>query len=393
MADQKITELTENTTPLGTDLLALVDDPAGTPATQKIKLDTLANLFTNNSMARQAIINGNFDVWQRGVSLTPGETATLFIADRWKIQQGADGGTLPTVVHSRQLLTSGALYGSFYCYRVAPNGAGTSFGAGSYGWIEQRIENGVRNLCGDGKKVTVSFWAKSDIANKKIGIWALQNYGTGGSPSAAETLNGANWTLTSTWTKYTYTFTTNTLASKTFGTAFDDYLRIGIAYQWNTTYDERVGASTSEDYVGSGTIDIAQVQLCAGDVALPFMPKSFAQELQDCMRYYEKSYEYAVVPGTATYYGASMVRALNASSGQKYFTTKYKVNKRIAATPSYWDTAGNASKVTTRDIDAAETSNVTPTGLDVVSQTGFAAYIVASTVCGIEFQWAVSAEL
>lgn len=38
MADAKITALTENTTPATTDLLAIVDDPAGTPATQKITL-------------------------------------------------------------------------------------------------------------------------------------------------------------------------------------------------------------------------------------------------------------------------------------------------------------------------------------------------------------------
>ena len=42
MADQKITALTENTTPVSTDLVAVVDDPAGTPATQKM---TLANLL------------------------------------------------------------------------------------------------------------------------------------------------------------------------------------------------------------------------------------------------------------------------------------------------------------------------------------------------------------
>ena len=41
MADTKITALTENTTPLGTDIIPMVDDPGGTPATQKI---TLVNL-------------------------------------------------------------------------------------------------------------------------------------------------------------------------------------------------------------------------------------------------------------------------------------------------------------------------------------------------------------
>ena len=41
MADQKITALTELTTPAGVDLLAIVDDPAGTPITKKITLDSL----------------------------------------------------------------------------------------------------------------------------------------------------------------------------------------------------------------------------------------------------------------------------------------------------------------------------------------------------------------
>lgn len=43
MADVKITALTENTSPVTTDIMVIVDDPAGTPVTQKI---TLANLKT-----------------------------------------------------------------------------------------------------------------------------------------------------------------------------------------------------------------------------------------------------------------------------------------------------------------------------------------------------------
>ena len=43
MADAKWTALTENTSPLGTDIMAMVDDPGGTPASQKI---TITNLMT-----------------------------------------------------------------------------------------------------------------------------------------------------------------------------------------------------------------------------------------------------------------------------------------------------------------------------------------------------------
>jgi hypothetical protein len=39
--DAKVTALTENTTPVNTDMVPIIDDPAGTPSTQKIKLETL----------------------------------------------------------------------------------------------------------------------------------------------------------------------------------------------------------------------------------------------------------------------------------------------------------------------------------------------------------------
>ena len=43
MANKKITELTEETSPAGADLLALVDDVSGTPTTKKV---TVTNLMT-----------------------------------------------------------------------------------------------------------------------------------------------------------------------------------------------------------------------------------------------------------------------------------------------------------------------------------------------------------
>lgn len=44
MADAKITALIENTTPITGDLFAIVDDPAGAPATQKIDINNLGIL-------------------------------------------------------------------------------------------------------------------------------------------------------------------------------------------------------------------------------------------------------------------------------------------------------------------------------------------------------------
>jgi hypothetical protein len=239
----------------------------------------------NSSMSRQAIMNGNFDVWQRGTSLAISSSGT-YLADRWATGYTTDGGTLPTDTVSRQSLTPGDIANAFYFHRLTVDGAGTSFGSNALYATYQRIEYGTRNLCGLNKTVTVSFWAKSDIADKKIGVYLIQNYGTGGTPTTAESINGTNWTLTSTWTKYTHTFTTNTLVGKTFGTANDDYIQLQLMHMWGDTVDAFVGDTVAEDFGGAGDIDIAQVQLCAGEVALPFQPKSYAQELADCQRYY-----------------------------------------------------------------------------------------------------------
>lgn len=259
-------------------------------------------------LTRQAIINGNFDIWQRGTSLASLTDVTItYLADHWYTYGDKNGGTPPTIAQSRQSVTPGELDGSFYHFRISPNGAGSSYGNSMLYYLSQKIEHGVRYLCGDGKTITISFKARSSIANKKIGVYINQHYGTGGSPSSAEVINGTNWTLTSDWQDYEYTFTTNTLSGKTFGTNNDDFIAPVILFAWGSTYQERVGAESAETWGGSGNIDIAQVQLCAGDIALPFEPNTFNEELIACQRYYQKSYDYGTVPGTNTTSGITSV--------------------------------------------------------------------------------------
>ena len=239
----------------------------------------------NSSMARQAVINGNFDIYQRGVAATLSDLVTSYVADRWVDFISRDGGTLPTLVRTLNQQTAGDIPNSFVFTRLSPNGAGSSFGNAALHYYWNKIEGATRFLCGNGKKVTLSFWARSSIANKKIGVHIAQNYGTGGSPSSPEGINGNKWTLTSNWTKYTHTFTTNTLAGKTFGTALDDFIQLTFQFMWGSTFAGQVNDTVAESYVGSGNIDIAQVQLCAGSEALPFEPKTYGQELADCRRY------------------------------------------------------------------------------------------------------------
>lgn len=335
----RTSQLTENTTLNALDLLYGVDvsdlthSPDGT--SKKIKLSTLISFLETNidsldigsfdataivteaegirdndndttlptsgavvdaidkgilyGMNRQAIINGNFEVWQRALSVTyTTDIANTYLADRWSLYIGKDGGTLPTVVESRQPMTAGELDGSFFYHRLNTNGAGSSLGLISQCNLQQPIEHGTKKLCGLNKKVTVSFYARSSILGKKLGVCLQQRYGTGGSPSATETINGAFWTLTSDWTKYSFTFTTNTLTGKTFGTEDDDVLSLMFYMMWGSSVASRVGDTVAESFVGSGNVDITQVQVTAGEDVLPFCVKSFREELRDCQRYYIK---------------------------------------------------------------------------------------------------------
>lgn len=363
----------------------------------KIVTPLAAAPYGNSSMSRQAIINGNFDVWQRGTTYT-GIATGSFLTDRFSLSHSADSGTFPTHINRRTAITSGSIPNAYYSYELNVNGAGTSLGAGSYYWIRQKIENGVRYLCGDGKKVTLSFWAKSDIANKRLGVHIRQDYGTSGSPSTAEVINGTNWTLTSTWTKYTHTFTTNTLTAKTFGTDNNDAIDLQFMYVWAATYKDRAGATTDESFVGAGSIFIAQVQLCAGDVALPFQPKSFEEELRACQRYFEKSFQYATAVSNTANSQSTSAKLTAYNTTNLDGLVQFKVVKRATPTITlYTNTNGTASTWEHYDNAASWITNRTTTA-NTIRETSFNVNMATTSVtAGLAYSargdWTADAEL
>lgn len=244
--------------------------------------------------SRQAIINGNFDVWQRSTSDTAGGYNT---ADRWYITRG--GGTTATT--SRQAFTLGQSTVPnnpkyFLRYDRTVSGATST--------IEQRIE-GVATF--SGTTATLSFWAKADSATT-LDVYMEQFFGTGGSPSSTVTTATQSASLTTSWQQFKYTFTLASISGKTLGTAGDDFLAPHFSLD--------VGQ-------GNHAIDIAQVQLCAGSEALPFEPKSIGQEKDDCFRYYWET------TGTWTIMG----RARSATDAR--VTIQYPTEMRTNPTMTY----------------------------------------------------------
>jgi hypothetical protein len=220
---------------------------------------------------RNAIINGNFDHWQRGTSFTGSE----YGADRWV---NARSGTTHTA--SRQAFTLGQTdvpgEPTYFCRTVVSSVAG----AGNFCSLIQRIED-VRSFAG--QQVTISFWAKAD-ATKNIAVDLAQAFGSGGSPSAAVVAIGVTKvSIGTTFQKVTITTTLPSISGKTLGSNNDHSLILSIFFDAGSTYNARTDSLGQQ----SGTFEIAQVQVEPGPVATPFERRPIGTELALCQRYYD----------------------------------------------------------------------------------------------------------
>ena len=223
---------------------------------------------------RNAIINGSFDIWQRGTSFVNPASST-YTSDRWITYRTGSSAT-----HSRQAFTLGqtSVPGEpTYFFRAAVT---TSAGAGNFVHIQQKIES-VRTFAG--QQITVSFWAKADAA-KPISVELEQSFGTGGSPSAAiQSLSVTKVTLGTSWQKVTVTATVPSISGKTLGSDNNDVLGINIWFDAGSNFNARTDTLGQQ----SGTFDIAQVQLEPGPIATPFERRPIGTEFALCQRYYQ----------------------------------------------------------------------------------------------------------
>jgi hypothetical protein len=251
------------------------------------------------NIGSQALINGNFDIWQRYDPMTGFNNPAngTYTADRWKVFSSITGTPPGYIIHIR-----GTSYdfsfangrSSVYNYRIETPDAGSNFGANDFYAITQHIENGVRLLCGGGRKFTVSLDVhSSSSSDKKIGVYAIQNYGTGGpNISSPDILFGTTFDVPSKDERRSFTFNTYdyTDGTRGFGLNQDDTLQIVIVYMWGTgNTASYVGApGTTQDFSGLSWTVLSSVQVNAGAQALPFYPKSVGEEQAACMRYYQK---------------------------------------------------------------------------------------------------------
>lgn len=242
-------------------------------AFQVVPFEGLRDMVLLKSGRKNAIINGNFDIWQRATSQTSSGYGS---DDRW-----SNDNTGTTKTHSQQAFTLGQTdvpgNPEFYSRTVVSSVAGAS----NFCRKRQAIE-GVNTLSGE--TVTFAFWAKADAA-KDIALECVQNFGTGGSPSAEVTGIGVTTlSLSTAWQRFEVTVAIPSISSKTLGTNGDDYLAVVLWFDAGSSFDARTNTLGQQ----SGTFDIARVQLELGDVATDFERRTIGEELALCQRYYQE---------------------------------------------------------------------------------------------------------
>ena len=224
------------------------------------------------------IINGNFDIWQRGNSQT---TSGYASADRWNFY---NAGTSSRTVE--QTITTDADRPYFNTSKILCTTLTTLDSTTSGRGIRhiQPIED-VTKLAG--KTVTYSFWARS-TNNMDIEVTNQQVFGTGGAPSSTIVVNARRFSLTPQWTKFTETVSIPSTIGKTLGT--NGVNTSCTNFKFHLMADSVTAAS--EGLTGTLTptagtlVFFAQVQLEEGSVATPFENRPYGLELSLCQRYY-----------------------------------------------------------------------------------------------------------
>ena len=392
---------------------------------------------------RNVLINGEFNLWQRGTVAEAGFVGyggiqNFHHADRWKLygqsSRSGKGSTLPDVQASRVNFDLGDPIGTvnkskYYLNLYVGNtsdldNSGTlvddseplsgfcgGTGAGNFIGIFQDIED-VRTL--SGKSAILSYWAKSDITNQRIGAKLKQCFAGGTADLDVQGYTGAGHTLDNTWRQYKTEFNVPSVANQTIGTSGDDALQLGIYVHFCTGHG--VGAASpalgltfefGNAAGASGNVSIAQVQLEQGTNATEFDKRSKAEEITDCQRFYEKSYDFSVNPGTvnsgqdlhdnAKGFVLTQGNPTSATPSLIFLGTQFSTRKRKVPTCTLYDpfpyTGGLGPENTLRAGNATRNAHSVATGESRISFVRMDQGDVGGSEIRLAYHYTADAEL
>ena len=348
---------------------------------------TQAQIWSTRLRSYNAIGNPNFEVDQRTISSPIGNPAHgSGLADRWQaynnnllnpyFQRSVILPFASVTVPGTQFTISSA-YMRIMCQTIKASLAATDVVG-----IAQIIEGStMRELMNDVH--SISLLVRSSVANLTFGL-SLRDSNSTHSLTKICTLGAANTTTLITlpnlpvWTP-SGSFS---VTSGAIGYILSIILAAGSTYMSpaNDTWQNGnfMGATGQSNFLANpvnSTVDIFFVQHEPGPVCSTLMDKPFSQNLDECLRYYCKSYNYGIKQGTASN-APGAVQGMTVPSQHPYFYAPFP--KRMAKLPTVngWSPlTGTVNAVTnwTASVDWGVS------GPSSVGESGFSGFTLAST--------------
>lgn len=231
------------------------------------------------------LINGGFDIWQRGVATTGVHNA--YFADRWKWIR--DAGDTVTLSQSGTAPGYDAGTNALLIQAVA--------GGSTYSYFGQPIED-VQILSNTKIRVSAWLYPTGGMIGATMYFYAEQQFGSGGSSAvAADTVA---FVTVAGWQKISLTLDIPSVIGKTVGV--NDNLFVVLQTPANTT----------------GNLYVGKFKVQKGTRETPFIYRS--NELDLCHRYYQQG---------AIFDNISLGNVTSVSQGHRHFFSTY-----MRATPT-----------------------------------------------------------
>lgn len=280
-------------------------------------------MVADHDVRRNAVINGSFEIWQRGVSFNPasatGTSKLNYGADRWQfLQATSQAGAF---VRNLSIPTPNNDPPGFNYTLGVFRGSGSTYTTPFT--IQQSFE--TFNIAGfRGKYATLSFWARKDTGYSAAGSVLVSDIVTGTanddtvssftSPTVVATANNV---LTTSWKRFSIT-TSAPLP------ALGNTIQLGVRFVSTPT-----GTAVSNDQ-----FFITGVQLEQGTAPSDFEYRDVADELRRCQRYY---YRLTSSGATANWLGNGFLY----SAANALVSTQFPVTMRT--TPTALEQSGTAA--------------------------------------------------
>lgn len=232
------------------------------------------NITALQAVSPNYLLNADFNINQRAFTSI---TSNGYGFDRW-VMYTSSGTTYTPQTFTPGSGPAAGIEAQNYARVVTTGQTGTT----AYTQFAQKIED-VRILAG--KTVTVSFYAKAVSGTPKVAVELVQNFGTGGTPSANVNVYAGQVTLSTSWTRYSVTTTLPSLTGKNIGTDVNSsHIQINLWTSAGTDFNARTGSLG----IQSNTFDFWGVQLEQGSMATGFRRNapSLQAELAACQRYF-----------------------------------------------------------------------------------------------------------